>query len=119
VRRPASPLFLERESYRRRRLIDAVRLLPVLGLVLFLMPMLWTRSATATGLVYLFMVWSLLVAISFWLSRRIDLRDPAESAELPPAGGSRAGSDGDGATGTDGATGGPSALAQEIDNGGR
>ena len=36
-RRP-EPVFLERQSYRRRRLGDAAKFLPFVGLVLFLLP---------------------------------------------------------------------------------
>ncbi|MCE6952675.1 hypothetical protein LAZ40_24655 [Cereibacter sphaeroides] len=64
-RRP-SPLFLARRSYRRRRLRDAARLLPVLGAFLFLLPILWEPAATdrrdtAPDGIYLFVVWALLI----------------------------------------------------------
>ncbi len=52
VRRPGTPLFLQRLPYRRRRRIDAARLLPVFGLFLLLLPMLWSperRWRTADG----------------------------------------------------------------------
>jgi len=57
-------LFLGRRSYRRRRLIDAARLLPVLGAFLFLVPLLWQASradaqqlSLAGQTLYLFAVW--------------------------------------------------------------
>ena len=56
------PEFLEQGTYRRRRLIDAVKLLPVLGLFLFLMPALILGGAagsTAARLVYFFFCWPL------------------------------------------------------------
>ena len=64
-RRARPPLFLERRSYRRRRLIDAARLLPVLGLMLWLVPLLWgiggrTVSASGAG-IYIFAIWVLLI----------------------------------------------------------
>ena len=34
-------MFLERRSYRQRRMMDALRLLPVLGLCLCMVPLLW------------------------------------------------------------------------------
>ncbi|WP_372992953.1 hypothetical protein [Sulfitobacter sp.] len=39
--RPGSPLFLERRSYRFRRMMDAVRLLPLLMLAFWMVPLLW------------------------------------------------------------------------------
>jgi hypothetical protein len=84
--RPPSPLFLEREAYRRRRLADAARILPVLGLVLFLLPALWRQPGdpnTATEAVYLFAVWALLILAAALLARPLrragDPRSP-----LPP-----------------------------------
>ncbi len=55
------PLFVERQTYRRRRLVDAARALPVLGILLWLVPLLWavpeTSTRASTGLVYVFAVW--------------------------------------------------------------
>ncbi len=64
--RRRSPLFLARRSYRRRRLRDAARLLPVFGAFLFLLPILWEPAATdqrdtAPDGVYLFAVWAVLI----------------------------------------------------------
>lgn len=80
---PEQRLFLERRSYRRRRMMDAVRLLPVLGLCLWLVPVLWPRSAesadaavsTSTALLYIFSIWLGLCLISwiFWLRTRRDV----------------------------------------------
>ena len=61
---PQGPLFLARAVYRRRRLRDAGRLLPVLGLLLLILPGLGhagTESAGQTA-VYIFAVWALLIA---------------------------------------------------------
>ena len=38
---PDRPLFLERASFRRRRLGDAARVLPVLAAILVLVPVWW------------------------------------------------------------------------------
>ena len=67
-------VFLERQSYRRRRLMDAARLLPLLGVLLFLLPLLW-RAADSTGamggvsmsnaIIYVFAVWIGLIAAIF------------------------------------------------------
>ena len=68
------PLFLARRSYRRRRMMDACRMLPVLGAALWMMPILWQPAATeagdtAHGMVYIFGVWGVLVLLAFGLSR--------------------------------------------------
>lgn len=73
--RPA-PLFLARRAYRYRRLLDAARLLPFAGLVLFMVPVLWQPAATpepdtGRGALYLFPVWALLIVASLVVSRRI------------------------------------------------
>lgn len=73
--RTVQALFLERQSYRRRRLVDVARLLPLLGVWLLLLPLLWPgsdRAAVASGQVapmpmsaaitYIFAVWAVLIA---------------------------------------------------------
>lgn len=63
--RPKRPLFLAPASYRRRRLSDAARLLPVLGILLLLLPLMWTESSdlrlTSGHVIYFFGVWFFLV----------------------------------------------------------
>ena len=71
---PRPPLFLARRSYRRRRMMDACRMLPVLGAALWMVPILWQPAVTperdtAPGIVYLFGIWALLVLVSGILSR--------------------------------------------------
>lgn len=63
---PRQPLYLARDTYRRRRAMDAVRLLPFLGLFLMMLPLLWEDSAgpgqaTAREGLYLFAVWAGLI----------------------------------------------------------
>jgi hypothetical protein len=70
------PLFVHRARYRRRRLSDAARLLPLLGAFLFLLPVLWSPEsgqgrATAADAVYLFAVWGGLVVTAALLARRL------------------------------------------------
>jgi hypothetical protein len=68
MRRPKRPLFLARAPYRRRRLRDAARLLPVLGLFLLLLPLLWTPDAqvalSSGDVIYFFAVWLVLIGLA-------------------------------------------------------
>ncbi|WP_370303264.1 hypothetical protein [Pseudooceanicola sp.] len=62
----APPLFLERQSYRRRRLMDAAKLLPILGAALFLIPLFWPTEGEAAvpmsrAMVFIFLVWAGLI----------------------------------------------------------
>ena len=67
-----STVFLERRSYRRRRLMDAAKLLPVLGAILFLVPLLWlvgtdaeAKVPASLAFVYVFVVWALLIVTNW------------------------------------------------------
>jgi hypothetical protein len=79
------PLFLPRARYRRRRLRDAARLVPLFGAFLILLPILWS-PATSTGSdtgpdgIYLFAVWAGLISVAFLLSRHLG-RDDAGPAD--------------------------------------
>jgi hypothetical protein len=65
-------MFLARQSYRRRRLGDAARALPVVGAVLMLLPILWSDAAgTRNGLIYIFTVWAILIAVVIPISSRL------------------------------------------------
>ena len=84
--RKPRPLFLERRSYRRRRLADAARVLPMLGLVLILVPILWLPAATpepdtGRGGVYLFAVWFVLILAAFGLSRVLPAEDDTKPGD--------------------------------------
>ncbi len=82
--RSEQPIFLERESYRRRRLGDAAKLSPVLGFVLFLVPSLWAgKGSTAGGLVFLFTVWAFLIVSMFMLSRRLSETESKDTGSEP------------------------------------
>ncbi|ARE38384.1 hypothetical protein RGUI_0243 [Rhodovulum sp. P5] len=66
------PMFLARQGYRRRRLADVSRLLPILGLALFLFPVLDAEDGlTAAMLLYLFAAWFGLIVISLFVARRL------------------------------------------------
>lgn len=91
ARRRRPPLFLARESYRMRRLIDAARLLPLLGAVLVLMPILWgpgpggQRSTVADG-VYFFLAWALLILGARLLAPFLPAEAPRDEVEPPEDG---------------------------------
>ena len=74
----ASALFLARSLYRKRRLSDGAKLLPIFGAVLLLLPLLWVhqsgpeRSSTATKWVYLFIVWSFLILAAACLAKSLN-----------------------------------------------
>ncbi|MCE8007865.1 hypothetical protein [Aestuariivita sp.] len=89
-------VFLERETYRRRRIMDAARLLPILGVALFAIPLLWPKPgdpATAgdpvpmsVAVLYIFGVWAGLIVLAclFGLKSRGWGPDRASSAQSPP-----------------------------------
>lgn len=71
-----NPLFLQRRSYRFRRMMDALRFLPFVGLALWMVPLLWPNAQDAgamplsTALLYIFGIWFLLVLAAWVLWRR-------------------------------------------------
>lgn len=83
-----SSLFLERQSYRRRRLMDAARLLPLLGAALLALPLLWPDGSTDAGgvplsaaILYIFFCWAVLILISVAFgiaARRLATREKGE-----------------------------------------
>lgn len=83
---PQGPLFLARAVYRRRRLRDAGRLLPIFGLLLLILPALGQSDAGGAGqtAIYLFVVWALLIvaaaALAPSLSRTESEAEPAEDS---------------------------------------
>lgn len=85
MKEPREPLFLARGSYRRRRLMDAARILPVTAVILFLVPVLWPRSTlTSGGWVYLFAIWLLLIVGALLLGRKLQQSGDAEDSEQEP-----------------------------------
>ncbi|KAJ56042.1 hypothetical protein ACMU_09780 [Actibacterium mucosum KCTC 23349] len=70
-RPPRQPLFLARQTYRWRRATDAARLLPILGVLLFLFPLLRGGGGTAAYSAYMFMVWLALIIAAAFLSNRL------------------------------------------------
>jgi uncharacterized membrane protein len=91
--KPTRIEFLERSSYRQRRIRDGARFLPILALVLMVLPLMWPRSSpeqslTSSGIIYIFGLWIVLVVMAFLLSRVLRLSDPSRDEEArTPRGG--------------------------------
>ncbi len=86
MKRPRAPLFLKRGSYRKRRLRDGARMLPILGAILMLLPILWTpgetaKADTATDGIYLFAVWIGLVLVAALLAPGLADDRPGDEGE--------------------------------------
>lgn len=78
--------FLHRRNYRRRRLADAARLLPIVGVILLLIPLLLDQSdgaqeavRTSKVALYIFGLWAVLIGAAAALSR--GLSDDATALE--------------------------------------
>lgn len=83
---PRQPLFVAPDTYRLRRLMDAARMLPALGIGLMVLPMLWAPDpggtrATSTDGIYLFAIWGGLIAAAALLAPRL-VRPPPEPRDL-------------------------------------
>lgn len=68
--------FLPRSGYRLRRLHDAARLLPLFGLFLLILPILWSpvdddHRRTASDGIYLFGVWIGLICVAAVFATRL------------------------------------------------
>ncbi|OWJ79933.1 hypothetical protein [Haematobacter genomosp. 1] len=71
MRGTQQPVFLARQTYRMRRVVDAARVLPAVGLMLFLLPLLWAEPSLAAVGLYVFAVWLLLIVAALAMSRRL------------------------------------------------
>ena len=81
-------VFLERQSYRRRRLADAARLLPFLGAAMIALPLLWPDGSggsdaapLSAAMFYVFACWGVLILIGLafgFAARRLAARENAE-----------------------------------------
>ena len=92
-RKPVSKtVFLERQGYRQRRMMDLARLLPVTGAALWLVPLLWPGGfetaegvapvRTSQAVIYIFGVWALLIvaaALFGWGLRRWSAGEDADA----------------------------------------
>lgn len=87
-RLPKTPIFLQRENYRQRRVRDAAKLVPFLGLVLWVLPLSWNQDPdgghiSSAGLIYIFAVWVVLIVLAAVLASRIRAdpsQDPSDEA---------------------------------------
>jgi hypothetical protein len=81
MKRPAKmPLFLQRENYRQRRVRSAAKLVPFLGALLWAIPLAWGYEGTADqvgswGVIYVFGVWVVLIALTFVLTSKLSASD--------------------------------------------
>ena len=87
-RRARQGLFLARESYRQRRLRDAARMLPVVGTVCWLIPLLWRRDGaahggTAAAVAFVFVAWLVLIVATALIARRIQPAAEAAPDDTP------------------------------------
>ena len=77
-----SDVFVERDTYRKRRWMDALRLLPFCGLGLWAFPIIWSSGssderrhvATSQAIAYVFIVWLFLIISGFALGRVLSLK---------------------------------------------
>jgi len=80
-------LFVERQTYRRRRVQDAARFLPVLGIVLVMVPLLWAEGpegvSMSNAIRYLFTLWAALVGAAMVLSLYLREEKSSESEDPP------------------------------------
>lgn len=85
LRPPSRPMFLGRTPYRRRRLRDAARLLPIVGVLLLILPMLWSPIGIGRllsgDLVYFFAVWLLLILVAAAFAPGLSRSEAAQDEE--------------------------------------
>ena len=84
--KPPDAPFRARQGYLQRRRGDAARLLPILGLLLFMLPLLWVigdaAPRTARGVIYIFAVWAVLILAAGWLAPRL-MSPPPDGPDRP------------------------------------
>ena len=75
-RKSPPPIFLQRASYRQRRIRDAAKLMPFLGMILWAIPLAWSRGdgsndVGTAGLIYVFAVWVMSIVATGFLATRV------------------------------------------------
>ena len=91
---PGSPVFLEPQSYRRRRLMDGARILPAFGVLLWMVPLLWPTGnsdvdnpvSMSSAMLYIFAVWGGLICITvgIWIKTRAGPSEDADGRDGAP-----------------------------------
>lgn len=86
MRDKTQPIFQAREGYRNRRLADLGRILPMVGLILFLLPLLWTGSgedagSTGSAGLFIFAAWLALIVAAASVSRWLAKLNEADAEE--------------------------------------
>jgi len=76
TKKSTPPVFLGRASYRQRRMRDAARVLPVFGVILWTIPVLWAENeraptSNADAMFYIFGAWVALIALSALITRAL------------------------------------------------
>jgi len=79
MRPPSEPLFVARRGYRRRRLEDAARLMPLLGAIVLGTPLLWATTTTRATIVFVFVGWAALIVISMLIGRALRHSDKPDA----------------------------------------
>ena len=71
-------IFLERRRYRKQRLRDVAKMLPILGVVLFFVPLLWQGdepASNADAVQFMFGAWLFLIVLTWLIARKIAAAD--------------------------------------------
>ncbi len=81
------PLFLARDSYRKRRLRDGARVLPIFGTVLVLLPLMWpvVPQMMLAHWAYVFALWVALIGLAAVLARGLSESETASSPDMANA----------------------------------
>jgi len=87
-RKPTPPVFLQRASYRQRRIRDAAKLMPFLGIILLAIPLAWPSGEGeevigSEGLLYVFGVWVVLIVLTALLSNLMHADASLSSKDTP------------------------------------
>ncbi|MFK7761818.1 MAG: hypothetical protein AB8B62_01025 [Roseobacter sp.] len=87
--RETRPIFLERRSYRRRRMMDALRLVALIGAILWMIPVIWPAGdivgtepvSMSRALYYVFGVWAGLILLAAYLAFNLRRPEDTETSE--------------------------------------